>query len=91
MMLIEVTQENIEEGNQLIGLYDFPVRSKSCPVYCAARDSGLDEVSVGASQLCWIDDQELLKAKLLPLGVKQRIKRYDNTGRMEPFSFEIDV
>ena len=76
-MRIKVTEEDIAEGTRCC--------NTSCPVANAAlRTSRESTVSCGTASIR-IGDRRYI----LPDSVGARIKRFDETGIMEPFEFEL--
>ena len=90
-LTIAVTEEKIQAGERM--------RSDCCPVALAAwealtsRYEKICTVSVDDRGLAYriVDRAEHYFAVDLPQEVSDRIKNYDRTGVMEPFSFEIKL
>lgn len=78
-----VTQEDIDAG--------LPIDCKNCAVARAGRRALPDhELLVTHSHVSMIVDRRHLQIDL-PAWVSDRIRAYDSTGKMEPFSFDLDL
>lgn len=80
-MKIEVTQEHIDKGRR---------RSCwGCPVALAMRSAGLLNAHAAATFYIWGAHGQFFKD--LPKDVTSHIEYFDQTGKMRPFSFELEV
>lgn len=83
-MKIQVTQEHIDKGVQHDCNY--------CPIALACRDAGLEDATVGYSQISWGKVGERVHRFTPQAAVTAAIK-FDSPllGGMVPFEFELEV
>lgn len=79
---IEVIQEDIDEGT---------VNSPfCCPLARALHRLGFESPAVTSTYIHYEENGEDRTA-FLPADTTERIRRYDNTGDMEPFMFNLEM
>lgn len=83
MTLIRVTAFDVREGR--------PGKGASCPVARSIRRQRLLGlcVHVGSDRIEWMADDGW-RSWEVPAPLRARLANYDETGTMEPFSFELD-
>lgn len=76
---IDVTQEDIACGCRGNGL--------ACPVGRAAQRALADNTVFAGPALLWVGDVKIS----MPGEARKAIAVFDDTGRMDPFTFEVEV
>jgi hypothetical protein len=85
-----VTLEDIELAN---GLIDGTNRPFTCPVaQCLVRELSPKLVNVGYYDVNIVTDTGFVHPRfMLPADATAKILRYDDTGNMDPFDFELTI
>ncbi len=82
---INVTEENIREGQKAIGL-----RSCNCPVAKAFIDAGFSWADVGPGSVELFDAKNTQRWIRFPPEVTQKIIQLDREQPVSPFTFTIE-
>lgn len=81
-MHVEVTESAITLGER--------GSAERCPIAWALHNWGCVEIFVGEDTLRFSTTDRRIELDVPP-ALREIITRYDDTGQMEPFSFDLDV
>lgn len=80
---VEVTEKHIKRG--------VTCDPEGCPIACALKAKGYRNVNVGSADLSFSTKNGKYYEATLNQKLQRKIERYDDTGKMKPFTLNVKV